>query len=96
MEKREASRRGRIGGLVRATRYDGSALTAAALRGQLEKFARQVDPRGELPSAERYRRAIAARRAEMLRLAARSARARRLRSRSGRVQARLLAELGDE
>lgn len=49
----------------------------------LDQFERQVDPYGELPEAERARRAESARRAYFQRLAYKSARARRSRRESG-------------
>jgi hypothetical protein len=67
----------RIGGLTRASLYDGKEVTANARAGFLRRFELQVDPEGTLPEAERSRRAEAALRAHMLKLAARSAEARR-------------------
>ncbi|WP_370332603.1 hypothetical protein [Mycolicibacterium hippocampi] len=46
----------------------------------LDKFERQVDPDGTLPSAERARRAEHARKAHFQRMALKSAQARRRRS----------------
>ena len=76
MTPAERSLRARIGGLSRAALYDGRIVTASARRAFLDRFLREVDPTGELPQAERERRAEAARRAHMSRLALRSARAR--------------------
>jgi hypothetical protein len=45
-------------------------------RGFLERFEREVDPEGQLPPAERERRARSALRAHMQRLAFRSSKAR--------------------
>jgi hypothetical protein len=45
-------------------------------RGFLEKFEREVDPEGQLPPAERERRARSALRAHMIRLAFASSKAR--------------------
>ncbi|MDQ6730248.1 MAG: hypothetical protein M3022_08085 [Actinomycetota bacterium] len=57
---------------------DPAAHTAPARRAFLDRFEREVDPDGELPVAERIRRAEHARKAYFARLALRSARARRL------------------
>ncbi len=67
---------GRIGGLTKAARHDGETLTAAARAGFLKRFEIEVDPNGVLTPEERSRRADAARRAHMARLAMRSAMAR--------------------
>ena len=67
--------RGRIGGLVKASRYDRDGLTSAARNAFLERFEDEVDPERGLPEEERARRAKAALRAHMTRLALRSARA---------------------
>jgi hypothetical protein len=67
---------GRIGGLTTQARHGGHAMTAPARRGFLGRFLAEVDPDCRLDLAERNRRAEAARRAHMLRLAAASARAR--------------------
>jgi hypothetical protein len=71
----------RIGGLARAAQYDGREVTKAARLAFADRWIREVDPEGTLPRAERERRARAAMRAHMHRLALRSAQARR---RSGR------------
>ena len=60
---------GRIGGLVKSSRHDPRAATAAARESFLKSFEAQVDPEGELPPEERSRRALALRRAHMSRLA---------------------------
>ena len=73
---------GRIGAAVTHSRWDARDLTAAATEAQLARFDRQVDPDGTLPAEERERRAKAALRAHMTRLALRSVEARR---RSGRL-----------
>lgn len=70
---------GRIGGLIKASRYGANELTQAARDGFLARFDREVDPGGALPPEERRRRAEAARRAHMTRLALRSAQSRRRR-----------------
>lgn len=67
---------GRIGGLTTESRYGGHAMTSAARRGFLGRFLAEVDPECRLDQVERNRRAEAARRAHMLRLAAASARTR--------------------
>jgi hypothetical protein len=67
---------GRIGGLTTESRYGGHAMTSAARRGFLGRFLAEVDPECHLDPVERNRRAEAARRAHMLRLAAESARTR--------------------
>ncbi len=59
--------------------YDSRELTAKARAAFGERFARQVDPDGSLPDAERQRRAECARKAYYSALAAKSAKARRLR-----------------
>lgn len=59
--------------------YDSRELTANARAAFGDRFARQVDPDGALPEAERQRRAECARKAYYAALAAKSARARRLR-----------------
>ena len=70
---------GRIGAYTVHSRYDGYVLTQAARKGFLQRFEREVDPEGVLEPAERARRAEAARKAYMLRLALKSAQARRSR-----------------
>jgi hypothetical protein len=67
----------RIGGLTRAARYDGRVVTSAARRGFMARFEDEVDPDRQLPLDERQRRAQAAMRAHMARLALRSAKSRR-------------------
>lgn len=59
-----------------ANTSDPSARTKPGRDAAFAKFERQVDPDGVLPAAERKRRAEAARRAHMQRLAYRSSRAR--------------------
>src|SRR5688500_5029600 len=61
--------RGRIGGHVRASRYDAEQLTGRARAGLLERFRREVDPDGTLPDHERDRRVEQARSAFYARLA---------------------------
>lgn len=56
---------------------DPAAHTAPARRAFLDRFEREVDPEGLLPTEERQRRAEHARTAYFLRLALASAKARR-------------------
>lgn len=65
------------------SRSDSREITANARAAFRERFARQVDPDGVLPAAERQRRAECARKAYYAALAAKSARARRLRRQTG-------------
>ena len=67
---------GRLGGLTTASRNDPLAYTAKARLAFLAGFAALVDPEGALPPDERERRAVAARRAHMTRLALASSKAR--------------------
>jgi hypothetical protein len=62
--------------LIRWSKEDPVAGTAAARRGLADKFLREVDPEGHLPEDERARRAECARRAFYKRLALESAKAR--------------------
>lgn len=73
----DMARRGRIGGLTTSSRHDTKANTAPARKAFLSRFEREVDPDGSLPEAERQRRAEAAKKAHMLKLAHASAKARR-------------------
>jgi hypothetical protein len=68
---------GRIGGLTRASMYDGTEMTAPARNAAFARFEHQVDPNRELSADERQRRAIAAQRAHMARIALKSADKRR-------------------
>jgi hypothetical protein len=68
---------GRIGGLRTAARHDPRVTSAPGRAAFLARFEREVDPEGALPSEERQRRAIAARKAYFAELALRSAQARR-------------------
>lgn len=69
---------GRVGALESWSRTDDrAARTAPARRAALERFEREVDPDGVLTPFERARRAEAARKAHMQRLAIKSAEARR-------------------
>ena len=73
------SLRGRIGAAVLHSRYDSKEITAKARTAFLTRFAREVDPDGLLPEAERIRRAGHARSAYFARLAYASAKARKRR-----------------
>ncbi len=64
--------RARMGGLARSAQYDGRDVTAKATKRFRERFLAQVDPDNVLTSAERERRADAAFRLHMARLAMRS------------------------
>ena len=75
----ERSLIGRIGGYARAAKYDGRAVTKAARAAYLAKWVNEVDPERVLPEAERDRRAEAALKSHMAKLAFRSAQARRAR-----------------
>ena len=65
--------RGRIGGYARAALYSPEELTGKARVGFLHRFETEVDPDGTLPYEERQRRAQAALRAHMAKLARKSA-----------------------
>lgn len=77
MTPSERTLRGRLGAYVLHSRHDPRETTAPARRAFLHRFEVEVDPNGELPEQERQRRALAARRAHMTRLALRSAQKRR-------------------
>lgn len=73
----QLSLRGRIAAFTRASRYDGSTVTANARSAFLASFLAEVDAANPgLNDEERQRRAQALRRAHMSRLAFASARAR--------------------
>ena len=76
MSPSDAALRGRIGAYVLHSRHDSRETTAPARAAFLRRFEDEVDPERSLPEAERQRRAIAARKAWMARLAYRSARVR--------------------
>lgn len=59
------------------SKVDSTEHTAPARKAFLERFEREVDPDGNLPPAERRRRAEHARKAYFKRLAFKSAKARR-------------------
>lgn len=69
--------RARLGGLTRASQYDGLEVTAAARAAYRQSFEILVDPERKLPEVERLRRAEAARRAHYTRLAMASVKARK-------------------
>ena len=75
--------RARIAALTRAALYDGTAVTAKARSTFLESFEHAVDPSGALAPEERIRRANAALRAHMTRLALASSKARAAKRRAG-------------
>lgn len=68
--------RARHAALTRWSRENPSEQAARGQAGLLARFEREVDPDRALTSAERHRRAEAARRAHMVALAFRSSRAR--------------------
>lgn len=72
----QRSLRARIAALELHAQVDGRTITAPARQKFLQRFEDQVDPDHVLPEAERTRRALAARRAYMARLALKSSRAR--------------------
>jgi hypothetical protein len=67
----------RMAAYVLHSLYDSKELTAPARRAFNARFEKEVDPDGNLPLAERARRAEAAKKAYFLRLALKSAQARR-------------------
>lgn len=83
--------RARLGALAQQAAYDTRATTAAARKAALDRFARQVDPEGQLAPAERERRALAAKRAYFTRLAIKSAEVRAARAGALRCAAGPLA-----
>jgi hypothetical protein len=72
----QRSQRARIAALTRWSREDPKAHAERMQEGLMDRFRREVDPDGALPEAERERRATAARRAHMQRLALASSKAR--------------------
>jgi hypothetical protein len=78
----ERQLRARIGAYAQHASNDVRETTAAARDGFLRRFEDEVDPERKLPESERRRRAEAARRAHMSKLALASARARRKRKAS--------------
>ena len=73
LDHRDASLRGRIGGYTKAAKHPADELTTAARRGFMARFEPQ-DP--DLDQAERQRRAQAALKAHMAKLAYLSSKAR--------------------
>ncbi len=76
----ERSLRGRAGAYAQQAAYDTRETTKAARVAFQDRFLDEVDPNRELPEIERLRRAEAAMRSHMARLALKSAQARRKRA----------------
>ncbi len=74
--------RGRIGAFRLHATHDPRDTTRSARMAFRDRFERLVDPDGKLPTAERQRRAEAARKAYYARLSQLSAAARRRKKRS--------------
>jgi hypothetical protein len=72
----QRSQRARLAALVRWSKENPAANAARGQAGLLARFEREVDPDNVLPAAERTRRAEAARKAHMARLALKSSQAR--------------------
>lgn len=72
----QRSQSARIAALTRWSKESPAANAARGQAGLLARFEREVDPNNELPPAERSRRAVAARRAHMSRLALKSSQSR--------------------
>jgi hypothetical protein len=83
LSKPQRQLRARLAAFTRASLYDGKAVTAKARQTFLDQFEQQVDPDRQLPIAERARRAEAARKAHMTRLALKSS---KTRSRSNQIE----------
>ena len=79
----EMARRGRLGALTTHSLHDPRETTRNARKTFLARFELEVDPDGELPEAERIRRAEYARKAYFSRLARRGAEVRRSRGNGG-------------
>ena len=79
-KKKLASLRGRIGAYSLHAQYDSRDITAKARAAFLGRFEDEVDPDRRLLPAERERRALAARKAYMARLALKSAKTRAARA----------------
>ena len=77
MTPSERQLRGRMGGFALAAKRNPKTYTASARAAFMDRFLNEVDPDRTLPSDERERRAVAARRAYFARLAMTSARSRR-------------------
>jgi hypothetical protein len=76
-EARSRTLAARVGAFSLHAKYDSRELTVNARRAFARRFEDQVDPERKLPEAERQRRAEAAKKAYMARLALKSAEARR-------------------
>ena len=76
MNKSQRQQRARIGGYALSASHDSRGYTRAAREGFWRRFLDEVDPNRALPEAERNRRARAALRAYMTKLALKSARKR--------------------
>ena len=85
--------RGRIGAYRLHATHDPRETTRTARASFLARFEDEVDPGGTLPEAERQRRALAARKAWMARLARLSVIARRRRAQAS--ERRGAAGVGD-
>lgn len=72
----QRQQRARLAALTRWSKEDPAANAERGQAGLLARFEREVDPEGQLAPDERRRRAEAARRAHMVRLAFRSSRSR--------------------
>lgn len=72
----QRSMRARLAALTRWSRENPAPNAARGQDGLLDRFRREVDPDNSLPPAERERRAVAARKAHMTRLALASSRSR--------------------
>ena len=72
----ERSLRARQAAHTLHSKVDSSKHTEAARAAFLQRFEKQVDPDKELPEAERFRRALQAKKAYFTNLAYKSARAR--------------------
>jgi hypothetical protein len=79
MNPSERALRARLAAHVMHGRHDARQTTAKARAAFLASFERQADPEGQLPAAERQRRAQQLRSAYFARLALASAKARRAR-----------------
>jgi hypothetical protein len=91
-DSEDMARRGRIGALTKASRYDRAQLTDAARAAFMLRFVSEVDPNLELAPDERHRRALALLRAHMAKLARGSAQ-RRANGAKQRRQAAIDAEI---
>jgi len=87
---------GRIGGYARAKRIDDmQAAMTPAWKGQIARYEREVDPDGTLSAQDRTRRAKAAQREHMARLALRSHTARRKAREAREASAAVAAEAAE-